>query len=631
MAITKTDFLEFSRCPRYVALERMNQDRLDADVSYEDYKQREYQLALEELLASMFEEDENGEIIDHINVTNRQLEAMMDYYKRVEEEAGKLIERMFPGKTVYALETKNQESFDCSYRGLKFLCYVDIYNECQDKVNIIEVKATTSKKYVNLQGGYPKQEKYSIFHKQNNIYALKEYIKDYPLEEEMPWNIYEKQKAKLLDRFKIGSYIYDLAVQRFIIEQEYITSKNEEKLKDINYYLAVLNADYVFDGTYENQKAVYKMDENENELITLFDMNELTKDLQNKVKKDVDFIYEALKNSNAAPCPLGDYCNYKKQTCCKYFQPICGNMIPKKNSSLTYMHNGHGFKDENGEKHKGLQLINEGYLDLLDIPEHWIINENHKIQRNCYQENKVYINKEKIQKGLEQLEYPIYHLDFETFPCPVPRFKGESPFTQSPFEFSLHIELSVGVCDLEKDNIIFLAKSTEDEREELIKTLLANINPDKGTLFAQNVAFEKSRIKELAKCFPKYQEPLMKLYERGFDLLWLINNNQKMYEELGVENSKIVNYYHKNLSGSYSIKKTLPIFSTLTYENLEVKNGTEAIIEYANYNKMSKEELALKQEALRIYCRQDTWAMVEILKSLRILSTERKKMPANVV
>ena len=123
----------------------------------------------------------------------------------------------------------------------------------------------------------------------------------------------------------------------------------------------------------------------------------------------------------------------------------------------------------------------------------------------------------------------------------------------------------------------------------------------------------------------------MKLYERGFDLLWLINNNQKMYEELGVENSKIVNYYHKNLSGSYSIKKTLPIFSTLTYENLEVKNGTEAIIEYANYNKMSKEELALKQEALRIYCRQDTWAMVEILKSLRILSTERKKMPANVV
>ena len=72
MAITKTDFIEFSRCPRYVALNRVNKDRLDADVSYEDYKKREYQIALEELLASMFETNENGEATDYANVTNRQ-------------------------------------------------------------------------------------------------------------------------------------------------------------------------------------------------------------------------------------------------------------------------------------------------------------------------------------------------------------------------------------------------------------------------------------------------------------------------------------------------------------------------------------------------------------------------------
>lgn len=632
MAITKTDFIEFSRCPRYVALERLNKDHIDADISYEDYKRKEYQLAVEELLASMFESDENGDIIDHVNVTNRQLEAMMEHYKKVEEEAGKLIERTFPGKTIYALETKNQESFDCSYRGLKFLCYVDIYNECKDKVNIIEVKATTSKKYVNLQGGYPKQEKFSIFAKSNNIYQLKEYIKNYPLEKEMPWNVYMKQKNKLLNRYGIGSYIYDLAVQRFIIEQEYIASHNETKLKDINYYLAVLNADYVFDGRYEFQEAIYEKDQNGNELITLFDMNDLTKELQPKIKQDADFIYEALKNSNAAPCPLGDYCNYKKQTCCKFFKPVCGSHIPSKNSSLNYLHNPQGFKDEEGQKHKGLQLINEGYLNLLDIPETWIKNENHKIQRDCYQNNKIYINVEKIKKGIEQLEYPIYHLDFETFPCPVPRFKGESPFTQSPFEFSLHIEHSPEVCDFESDNIIFLAKGTEDEREALIKCLLNAVDPNKGTLFAQNVAFEKGRIKELAACFPKYKEDLMKLYDRGFDLLWLVNNNQEMYENLGfTSDAKTVNYYHKNLSGSYSIKKTLPIFSNLSYENLEVKNGTEAIIEYANYKKMSKEELQLKQEALRIYCRQDTWAMVEILNALRSLSKERQKNSLTVV
>jgi len=621
MAITKTDFIEYSRCPRYVALERVSKDRLEADVSYEDYKKREYQNAIEELLASMYEtEEESQKLIDKVNVTNRQLEAMMDYYKKVEEEAGKLIEKMFPGKTIYALETQNQESFDCSYRGLKFLCYVDIYNEHQKDINIIEVKATTSKKYQDLQGGYPKEAKYSIFLKKDNIHYLKEYLKDYPLENEMPWNIYETQKSKLLNRYGIGSYIYDLAVQRFIIEKEYQESHNEKQLSHINYYLAVLNADYVYDGSLENGVPIYQTDQQGNELITLFQLNELTQEMQPSIQKDADFIYNALKESNAAPCNLSAACNYKKQTCCKFFSPICGASIPKKNSALAYIHSGQGFKDELGYRHKGLQLINEGYLNLLDIPSAWITNENHKIQRECYEKGTVYINKEKIRAGLAELQYPIYHLDFETFPCPIPRFRGESPFTQSPFEFSLHIEKSPGQCDFMKDNVIFLAETDKDERESLIQKLLQYIDPDQGTLFAQNVSFEKGRIKELATSFPEYREPLMKIYNRGFDLLWLVNNNQKLYESLGFQKeAKTVNYYHKDLSGSYSIKKTLPIFSDLTYENLEVKNGTEAIIEYANYPKMSKEELNLKQEALRIYCRQDTWAMVEILNALRSL------------
>ena len=71
------------------------------------------------------------------------------------------------------------------------------------------------------------------------------------------------------------------------------------------------------------------------------------------------------------------------------------------------------------------------------------------------------------------------------------------------------------------------------------------------------------------------------------------------------------------MSGSYSIKKTLPVFSDLSYSDLTVKNGTEAIVAYANYNNMTKEEFNLYYEALKIYCQQDTWAMVVILDALR--------------
>ncbi|HOO68513.1 MAG TPA: DUF2779 domain-containing protein, partial [Bacilli bacterium] len=316
--------------------------------------------------------------------------------------------------------------------------------------------------------------------------------------------------------------------------------------------------------------------------------------------------------------PLGDFCEYKKPSKCKFCK-LCMKHIPKYNSSLSYMNNGFGFKDENGDYHKGLNLINEGYINMLDVPESWIKNENHFIQRNALITNKPYINKEKINIALKCIKYPIYHLDFETFPCPLPRFKGEKCYTQSPFQFSLHIEKEPGKCDEEKDHYEFLSKDfNNDEREELVKKLCEYINPD-GTLFAQNVSFEKSRIKELSEVFPEYKDKLMKIYNTGFDLLYVVKGNPNYYKELGYDDieSKKVNYYDKMLSGSYSIKKTLPVFSNLKYDDLDVKNGTEALVTYAMFPNMSKEEYKEKYNSLLTYCKQDTWAMVVILNKIR--------------
>ena len=624
MAISKTDFINISKCQRYAALEEIKKEKLEADISYEKYKEQEHLEKIQEMLFTMYEEnEETGEEVDKIDVVNRQLEAMMDYYKIVELEAGKFVERKFGGKVVYAEYTKDQECFDFTENGIRYFCYVDIYNEMEDgTINIIEVKATSCKSYLKMQANHKKCDKYCIFNKKDNVLKLKGEIEGYPLESEMPIEDYSKKREKLFDRYKDGKYAYDLAVQRYIIEHEYKETNTEEKLKNIHYYLAVLNCDYIFDGTYdENKKPVYNTDEDGNELIILIDMDEISKEYQKYVESDREKLERYLTDLDATPCPLGVYCGYKKQTQCKYFNAVCGSMIPAKNSSLSYTHNGAGFVTDTGERLKGLELINEGYINLMDIPESWIKSEKHKIQRECYTFDRQYIDKEKLKAGLNCIEYPIYHLDFETMPCPVPRFKGEWPYIQSPFEFSLHIEREPGVCDNDKDNIVFLAKTHNDEREEMIKEMLKYMNPNKGTLFAQNVAFEKGRIKELAHIFPEYKSDLMKLHARGFDLLWLVDTNTKMYEELGFDESraKLCNFYDKRLSGSYSIKKTLPVFSDLSYANLVVKNGTEAIVEYANYNKMSKEEYNLKYQALITYCKQDTWAMVVILNELRKL------------
>ena len=620
MAITKTNFINYTRCPRYAALEEIRKERLDADITYNEYKEEEQADMLREMLGNMYEDEEYE--VDTVVKENKQLEAMMPYYKLVELEAGRIAEKYFKGNFVYSSKTKDQESFEYNKNGIKYICYVDIYNDNGKDVNIIEVKATTSKKYVGLEAGHKKCDKFSIFYfnKEKNCYYLKDELPGYDIETEMPLEEYEKKREKLFDRWSdVGTYVFDLAVQRFFIEGEY-KSTNNDNINNIHYYLGVLNHNYVFDGTYDGKNPVYNKDENGNELITFIDLTKITKEYQARISALEEKLENYVFNLYSKPCPLGVFCERKHVKECIYLNSVCGKDIPHKNSCLNYLNNGFGFKLPDGSKLKGLELINAGYKDMLDIPEEWIVNPKHNIQRDCYRFGKPYIDKEKISAGLKALEYPIYHLDFETMPCPVPRFRGEKPYTQSPFEFSLHIEREPGVCDNDKDNFLFLAKTFDnDEREELVKALVEHIDGSKGTLFAQNVSFEKSRIKELSVIFPEYKKELMAMYNRGFDLMWLVNTKEDLYEDLGFdkERSKLPNFYDKDLSGSYSIKKTLPVFSDLSYANLTVKNGTEAIVAYANYNNMTKEEYDLYYEALRVYCKQDTWAMVVILDALR--------------
>lgn len=619
MAVSKTDFINYSRCPRYIVLDKIKKDRLDADIDISEYKKQEKDSLIEELLGSMYDFEDDAEA-DLIDVPNRQLEAMMDYYKQVELEAGRLTEKYFGGKTIYSKETYNQECIDFNHNGVKYLCYVDVYNENDNGINIIEVKATTTNQYKKLGFKNKDKEFVSIFEKNGSFYRLKEDVCNLNELHDFDIEKYQNQVNKLFDRWGVGKYIYDLSIQRFILEGEYKASNNLDALNNVHYYLAVLNADYIFDGTYEDGKPVYNPDHNNNEIINFFDFTNITKLMQPVIENDANKIERILFNPIDQECDLGKWCGYKKPGGCKYFNAICGAKIPHKNSCLNYISNGQGFMTPNG-RIKGLDLINQGYLGMLDVPSDWITRKTHMIQRECLEFNKVYINKEKLKKGLEQIEYPIYHLDFETFPCPVPRFKGEWPYIQSPFEFSLHIEKEPGLCDKEKDNYVFLAKTHDDEREELVKMLIKYIDGSKGTLFAQNVPFEKGRIKELSNIFPQYKDKLMAIHDRGFDLLWLVNTNSKMYEDLGYdeEEAKVFNYYNKDLSGSFSIKKTLPVFSDLSYADMTVKNGTEAIVEYANYPLMSKEEYNIKYQALIDYCQQDTWAMVVILDELRKL------------
>ena len=49
MAVTKTSFINYSRCPRYVALEDVKQEKLNSVVSLEGYRKEGKPNIIEEL------------------------------------------------------------------------------------------------------------------------------------------------------------------------------------------------------------------------------------------------------------------------------------------------------------------------------------------------------------------------------------------------------------------------------------------------------------------------------------------------------------------------------------------------------------------------------------------------------
>lgn len=641
MYISKSRFINWTRCPMYFSMVLKYNPRGEDDIDIERERREEILEELAEGMASSGFPEDDDEKFDA--APRPELEALLPYYNQVEDEALKVAKKYFLGTfTADYRNVHNQRLFEYVQNGHTYRCYVDIYIENEDGINIIEVKATTNSKYIFktddkgekkglfFSDAFRNGNTYPLFVKNENIWQLnRENSKasDYASEK------FEQKKNSLLNRYgDVGKYPHDLAFQRFVIEHALRQAGDN---RPVSYYLAVLNSEYVFDGALdENSRCRYNTIDGQ-EIVTFLDMNETTEAYQETILKEIADLesYISTPHDVTQKVDVGKHCAWGGNTECLFWRHCFKTLrdVPETNSANKYL-DSHG-KFKMGNIADKYQLINEGYYKFDDVPQEWLEKKKHLIQRDCYDNGTEYIDKDKMQYWFSRLEYPIYHFDFETFGCPLPRFRGEEPYRQSVFEFSLHIEREPGICDKERDNFIFLNKECfDDERKALAKAIIDHFefNEDgtlKGTMLAQNTSFEVGRLKELAKLFPEYRDKLLAICDKSADLLHLLRNNKGMYE--GMENADVFNYYHKDLSGSYSIKKTLPtLVPTLTYKGMDVGNGVQAYIAYINYdsptptvfdkeNKNVMKTKAERREALKRYCQQDTWAMVEILRAVR--------------
>ncbi|MCH8945352.1 MAG: DUF2779 domain-containing protein [Nanoarchaeota archaeon] len=270
-------------------------------------------------------------------------------------------------------------------------------------------------------------------------------------------------------------------------------------------------------------------------------------------------------------------------------------------------------------KKKKVELYKEGYIKMTDIPGSIKLNDKQKIQRRLAFSKEKNIDKPAIKNFLKKLEYPIYYLDFETINPAVPKFDGMKPYQRIPFQFSLHIQ---DEPNGKLKHVSFLAEGIIDSRPKFMQALKDNLK-NRGSILVYNQAFEKGVMNECSDALPEfkgwYEENIL---PRILDL-WDV--------------FKDFSYYDPKQRGSTSIKAILPLFSDLSYSDIDINDGLSASLEYERVTFGSNDDICSEEtdkidpkeiegiieserlkvrEALEKYCKMDTMAEVEIVGGL---------------
>jgi len=373
-------------------------------------------------------------------------------------------------------------------------------------------------------------------------------------------------------------YLHDVAIQLYILKQLGYTV--------LSCNLVHIDSSYIRGDELELEKLFKIVDVSD-------DVNALQADIPNKLKE-----YEAYlaDKENEPDIEIGSHCKKPYECDAKEYCWKTQRNIPDYSV----------FNIFNLGSKKQVELYEKGIVKIEDIPSDYPMTAIQKQKVQNWKDQITFINKEKIQDFIDTLSYPIYHLDFETFQQAIPEWKGISPYQQIPFQYSLHIEHFNG--DIEHKE--FLGEDGVDPRYELAKRFVEDI-PKNVTVLTYNMSFEKGVNTNLAEGFPEFSSHLLSINENIKDLMFPF---QKKY------------YVTPEMQGSYSIKYVLPSLvpeMEKAYKNLNgIQNGGDAMNAFPKLSTMHPDEKEATRVALLEYCKLDTFAMVNLLKKLKICINE---------
>ena len=347
-------------------------------------------------------------------------------------------------------------------------------------------------------------------------------------------------------------------------------------------HLVHLNTGYLRDGALDLQG-----------LFTIDDMTEAVLDEQAAIEGRLMQLETVLAGAEPE-VPIGTQCNNPYE--CD-FRAHCWRDVPFPSVLDLCRLNGN----------RKFEYYHRGIVTYEDARKSIELNAVQSLQVNTALKRELHVDAGSIDDYLGDVRFPVSFLDFETFQDAIPRFDGQGPYQNMPFQYSLHVVHETG----ELEHREFLADDSEDPRQELAQRLLQDL-PAEGTIFAYHQSFELGVIRGLARHCAEYDARLMASTHR--------------FKDLEVPFKQLM-YYHPDFNGSFSIKSVLPALfpdePELDYKRLAIRSGDAAMDIFAHLRENDDpDEKEAIRKSLRAYCRLDTLAMVKIWEKLRQVSNQ---------
>lgn len=387
-------------------------------------------------------------------------------------------------------------------------------------------------------------------------------------EDDGTWSIYEIKATNEIDK---KTHYHDVTFQTILLEKCGLEVKGK--------HLIHLDPKYVREGELDIEK-----------LFVIENVSEVVDRMQPEVESEMELakIYVEKSEEPKGPCD----CIYKgRSSHCTTFS-YSNPDVPK--------YGIHDLSRIGMSKKKLLELVDGHKLNLEEVPEEMELSDAQKNQIWTYLQDQTIVSKEMISEELDKLVFPLYFLDYETFPSALPRFDGYSPYNQIPFQYSLHVLESP---EAELQHLDFLYTENGDPTEAFARSMQKHIGPV-GSVIVWHKDFECGRNREVGLRFPEAKNFFEDINARIFDL---------------EETFKKQYYVHKDFKGKTSIKKVLPVLvPELSYSGLAIREGGTAAEKWNQLvgGELGDEERELIAENLRAYCKLDTYAMYAIWREL---------------